>query len=209
MTCIVGIVDNDRVWIGGDSLGVSHYNATVRSDEKVFRNGEFIIGFTSSFRMGQILRYCFTPPVIDTWDVWRYMVAQFIPAVQKALKDHGWERKNTKDDGWASGEVAGGTFLVGVRGHLFRIDDDFQVGVPHHGVAACGCGQEFALGAMWASVEPKAADRARVGLGAAAAHSAGVAPPFILMSDRGDELRKAAVGDWFVVSQHEVVDVRP
>ena len=35
---------------------------TVEKDEKVFQNGDFLISFTSSFRMGQLLRYAFEPP---------------------------------------------------------------------------------------------------------------------------------------------------
>ena len=57
MTCIVGLIDGRRVWMGGDSAGVSGLDITVRADAKVFRNGDFLIGFTSSFRMGQLLAF--------------------------------------------------------------------------------------------------------------------------------------------------------
>lgn len=190
MTCIVGIVEkkDGRVWIGGDSAGVAGYGLTARADEKVFRNGEFVIGFTSSFRMGQILRYCFTPPPIKTWDIWRYMVSEFIPASMKAMRDHGWERK-AKDDGWAGGEIAGGTFLVGVRGQLFKVEGDFQVGIARDGWAAVGCGDDLARGAIWASSAAFEHVRLQRALECAAALSAGVCAPFIMLSDRGDELR--------------------
>ena len=62
MTCIVGLIDGNRVWMGGDSAGVSGLDITVRSDPKVFRNGDFLIGFTSSFRMGQLLAFRLRPP---------------------------------------------------------------------------------------------------------------------------------------------------
>jgi hypothetical protein len=51
MTCIVGLVDGGRVWLGGDSAGVSGWDLTVRADRKVFRNGPYVMGFTTSFRM--------------------------------------------------------------------------------------------------------------------------------------------------------------
>lgn len=57
MTCIVGLVDGDRVILGGDSAGIAGWHLQLRADEKVFRNGPYAIGFTTSFRMGQILRY--------------------------------------------------------------------------------------------------------------------------------------------------------
>lgn len=57
MTCIVGWVEEGQVWIGGDSAGVAKLDLRVRKDEKVFVSGEYVMGFTSSFRMGQLLRY--------------------------------------------------------------------------------------------------------------------------------------------------------
>lgn len=62
MTCIVGLVDKGSIYMGGDSAGVAGLSVTTRADEKVFLNGPFIMGFTTSFRMGQILRYKFVPP---------------------------------------------------------------------------------------------------------------------------------------------------
>ncbi len=84
MTCIVGLVNKGRTYLGGDSAGVSGLDITVRKDKKVFSNGEFVMGFTSSFRMGQVLQYDFVPPEVDDdddEDLMRYMVKKFIPEV--------------------------------------------------------------------------------------------------------------------------------
>jgi ATP-dependent protease HslVU (ClpYQ) peptidase subunit len=62
MTCIVGVNHNGNIYIGGDSAGVAGLQLQIRSDEKVFLTGDFIMGFTTSFRMGQLLRYAFSPP---------------------------------------------------------------------------------------------------------------------------------------------------
>ena len=51
MTCIVGLVENGVVYIGGDSSGVGGWNLMLRKDRKVFRVGEALLGFTSSFRL--------------------------------------------------------------------------------------------------------------------------------------------------------------
>ena len=45
MTCIIGLVENSKVYIGGDSAGVAGYGLSVRADEKVFKKGDFIFGF--------------------------------------------------------------------------------------------------------------------------------------------------------------------
>lgn len=57
MTCIIGLIKNKKVYIGGDSAGVDGLNITIRKDSKVFKINKFIIGYTSSFRMGQLLRF--------------------------------------------------------------------------------------------------------------------------------------------------------
>ena len=62
MTAIVGIAEKGSVYIGGDSAGVAGLSISTRTDVKVFKNGPFVLGFTSSFRMGQILQYKFDPP---------------------------------------------------------------------------------------------------------------------------------------------------
>jgi hypothetical protein len=171
MTCIVGLVNDGKVYIGGDSAAVSGDSLTVRSDEKVFANGRFLFGFTSSFRMGQVLRYGFRPPAYyPDNDVMAYMVTDFIDAVRAALKEAGFARKDDEAE-------SGGTFLVGFKGRLFKVCDDYQVGEAT-GYDACGCGQDIAFGALFASpaIEPQA--RVIQALRAAEAHCSGVRGPY-------------------------------
>lgn len=174
MTCIVGFVEGDTVWIGGDSAGVGGYSLTVRADQKVFRNGAMLFGFTSSFRMGQLLRYALTIPDHDPRvDVDKYMATTFIDAVRECLKAHGWASKKDENE-------RGGVFLVAYKGQLFRIDTDYQVGRPMDGFAAVGCGEDIALGALFASGHLTGRDRADQALQAAERFSAGVRGPFCI-----------------------------
>lgn len=95
MTCIVGIAHEGKVYLGGDSAGVAGLDITKRKDVKVFQNDEFVMGFTSSFRMGQILHYSFTPPKVaveDADDLMAYMVRKFVPAVRAIFKSEGYAR---------------------------------------------------------------------------------------------------------------------
>ena len=50
MTCIVGVAHKGAVYIGGDSAAVAGWALTCRADHKVFKNGDFVMGFTTSFR---------------------------------------------------------------------------------------------------------------------------------------------------------------
>lgn len=176
MTAIAALVDDGKVWMGGDAAGTSGWSLQTRDDPKVFINGEFIIGYTSSFRMGQLLQYCFTPPTpIEGCDGMRYMVTQFIPAVKQCLADGGWK----KNEG---GRDDGGTFLVGWRGGLYMVDDDFQVARMLHKFAAVGCGQDLALGSLLSTGGKEPEYRVIMALEAAGAFSAGVRGPYTVLS---------------------------
>lgn len=177
MTCIAGLVHDGEVYIGGDSAGIAGYHLVPRADAKVFRNGPYLIGFTSSFRMGQILRYEVVLPEPASGDLMRHMVTQFIPAVRAALTEHGWAEKNNERE-------AGGTFLVGVKGRLFEINDDHQVGESLADFAAVGCGATYAMGAM-AVTKGDPERRVLRALKVAERFSAGVRGPFVVMSAKG------------------------
>lgn len=141
MTCIVGIQHAGKVYIAGDSLGSNYVSSVERGDSKVFRNGSYIFGFTSSFRMGQIIRYGFTPPECHDWDVERFMSTTFVKAIKEGFKEHGYGT-----------DKVGGTFLVGYRGRLFKIQDDFQVGWNALPFDSCGSGAEVATGSLYSTM---------------------------------------------------------
>ena len=176
MTCIAAIVDKGKVYIGGDSAGVNRsLNITTRSDKKVFINNNMIMGFTSSYRLGQLLQYKFSPPSQNAHkDDMAYMVSDFIDAVRKCFEDNGFSD--------ADNEKHGGIFLVGYKGRLYKIGQDYQVGEAEIGFDACGCGQDIALGSMYSTKTLKPEARITKALEAATQFSAGVRPPFLIKS---------------------------
>lgn len=190
MTCIVGIAINGTVIIGADSLAGDYYwNRRVRADRKVFKNGELIFGFTTSFRMGQLLEHNLTPPPLhEGQEPYAYAVKQLIPEIRNTLRAGGFMKTE-------NGVENGGRFLVGFRGSLFEIQEDFQVAQTTEKFEAVGSGAQYAMGAMHHAYEqafraPISASEIRLtdvdmarhvlecGLKAAAAFSAGVSAPF-------------------------------
>lgn len=172
MTCIVGLVAEDgTVWMGGDSAGVAGWDLVVRADQKVFTCDRFAFGFTTSFRMGQLLRYALTIPERHAdEDLYGWLTTTFVDAVRECLSAGGFSKK--KD-----GVETGGTFLVGYAGRLFTVEDNFQVGESVHGFTAVGCGESFALGYLW-DREGKPEALVRGALEAAEQFSAAVRGPF-------------------------------
>jgi hypothetical protein len=178
VTAIVGLVDQGTVFMGGDSAGISGYWLETRSDPKVFVARGFLYGFTSSFRMGQLLRFRFQPPAIAHGrDLFEYMATDWIDAVRECFKAHAFGV--TKD-----GQQEGGAFLVGIGGRLFSVHDDFQVGESAHGYDAVGCGREIAVGSLHAThgTGVMASIRIDLALTACALFSIGVRGPFTIKS---------------------------
>lgn len=187
MTCIVAIKKDGAVYMGADSAAVGGLSLTVRADPKIYKNGDYIFGFTSSFRMGQLLGHAFVPPFPYKHlglTIEKFMSTVFVDAVRKCLKDGGYARKDNETE-------SGGLFLVGFEGRIFRIDSDYQVGESSHDFESVGCGSDIALGALWAlheDVPPSA--RIRVALAAAEQFSAGVRGPFLVCDSRVIEVAK-------------------
>ncbi|WP_405101701.1 hypothetical protein [Oceanobacillus sp. FSL H7-0719] len=186
MTCIVGLVENGVTYIGGDSLGSNGYSKTVRKDAKVFKlkdTNNAIVGYTSSFRMGQLLMYASN--LIDKRDEpnidHEYLVTKFVPNVIKLFEDGGYSKNN-------SGEKSGGSFLLGYKGNLYKIESDFQVGESIDSYDACGSGEEFALGSLKTTeglgFSPE--ERVRLALQAASKFSTSVAPPHRIVNTDND-----------------------
>lgn len=190
MTCIVGLVHEGVTYIGGDSLGSNGYSKVVRKDPKVFHIKDIknaVIGYTSSFRMGQILMY--GTGFIDSRDTYekeinhQYLVTKFIPNVIKQFEDGGYSKTN-------SGEKKGGVFLFAYKDNLYKIESDFQVGQSAFNYDACGSGGEFALGSLHSTAgeiqDP--VTRIHKALQAASEFSCGVSAPYTILNTKNNDV---------------------
>ena len=178
MTCIVGYIDkkNKKVIIGADSAGVSGLDITLRRDEKVFKNEDFVIGCTSSFRMIQLLRFSFKPPKVYDKDIYEYMCTDFINSVRKCFEEGGFLKK------YNEGDELGGTFLVAYKDRLFKVCNDFQVSESLAIYDACGCGENYALGSIYSTSKSNSESIVTDALKCAENFSGGVRSPFIILS---------------------------
>ena len=176
MTCIVALKHRGAVHMGADSAGVGGYSLMVRQDPKIYRNGPVLFGFTSSFRMGQLLGHAFRMPLRSPeLSLDKFMVTDFIDAIRKCLKDGGYAKKDNEVE-------SAGRFLVAYASEIFMVDSDYQVGRPTAPFDSVGCGADLALGSLATteriarSLHPQA--RLTLALQAAEDMSAGVRAPF-------------------------------
>jgi ATP-dependent protease HslVU (ClpYQ) peptidase subunit len=181
MTCIVGFIDKykKQMWMGGDSAGVGGLDIRSRKDVKVFEKDGMLIGYTSSFRMGQLLRCKFRrPPLKEGQDVYEYMCTDFMDAIRSLFKSNGYARVENNEE-------TIGVFLVAFKGRLFKIESDLQVGENNYPYDACGCGENYAISAVHMLVKyvrlGKDEEFVEIGLKCAAEFSAGVRSPFKIL----------------------------
>lgn len=175
MTIIIGLEHGGKVYMGGDSGASDGYVSSVVSAPKVFKNGPFLIGFTTSFRMGQLLQYgdLEFSSLPDKNNVNRFLTNDFVDRLRQMWTDRGWmgedEEKREKS----------GLFLLGFMGCLYRVDLDFQVGRNLQGYDAIGSADQVALGAMYGTRKTSKPDvRIRAVLEACGHVNAHVRPPY-------------------------------
>lgn len=162
MTIIVAVKDKNDTIIGADTQASSGWDKINRRDSKVFITHGVGYGFTTSYRMGQILRFHSEFIDLSEGDPFELTVSKLVPMWRGILSTNGY----TKVD---NNRESGGTFIVSFRGRIFTIEGDFQVGEPRSDFAAVGCGSAYALGALYASSDREFSARERVSLAISAA----------------------------------------
>ena len=175
MTCIVGLETENGVYIGGDSASVAGSSLQKTKLRKVFNTGEFLIGYTSSFRMGQLLQYQLSVEKQKDIDDLKYLVTKFIPTIRTLLKDGGYTQisENREEAGF---------FLLGYKGKLYEVDCDFQVNCFIDGIASVGAGAKFIKGALVAYLNEAVEERESIlsALEDTSEYNAYVEEPFIV-----------------------------
>lgn len=182
MTCIVGLVKDDKVYMGSDSAGSDGFLYSIRQEPKVFKRagdrGEMIMGYTSSFRFGQLLEHSLNIPIQPKdMDDHKYMVTEFMDAMRKCLKNGGYARK--KDE-----EEVGGTALIGYHGKLWQMECDFQIALSPVIGDSVGSGVYCAMGALhvMAGLNLSPDKKVKQALSAAEAFIVTVKGPFKIIS---------------------------
>jgi 20S proteasome alpha/beta subunit len=177
MTCIVGLVQNGKVHMAADSAASDTNSVHKRKDSKLFVIDEYLIGFSNSFRMGQILKHDLIPPRASKKDLERIMCIDFVEAVQNCLE----KNKFIIESDEKSTNIA--DLIIGIHGRIFVMDTDFQMGEYKDNYFSIGSGQEYALGSLHSTKHIKTPKTRLVkALSAAAEYTMGVEPPFIYQS---------------------------
>ena len=180
MTCIIGLVCNDEVLIAGDSASVSmsEHFTNPDGDPKVFRNNEFIMGCTTSFRMIQVLQHSLViPRHFEEMDFREYIATRFVDAVRRVFKEAGFA--TNKDE-----VETGGTFIVGYKNNLVKIQDDYSYHISSRGELAIGSGHIPALSSLFSTTGKDAKERLMMAMQATERFNMTVNGPFHVISSK-------------------------
>ena len=143
MTVIVALKENGVVYMGGDSAGTSEHRISVRKDAKVKKIGNILIGFSGSFRAGQIISRDFKCPTRGKkQSLQAFMSTTFINSFLDSLADNDYipPHDNTGVD-----------ILIAIEGKIFSILSDCQIEEVYSHYNAIGSGADSALGALYAT----------------------------------------------------------
>lgn len=183
MTCIAAVAHEGRVYMGGDSAGItddSVLSLGIGNETKIWESEGILFGCCGSFRLSQILRWQMSIPQYNpSAEPLEYLTGGFITAMRESLREHG-NLITLEED---TTENIDGGILLGFCGRVFEIYNDFGVGELIHGYGAVGCGAPVAVGALAATegLDIKPTKRVRSALQAAERHSAGVRGPMTII----------------------------
>ncbi len=187
MTCIIALLDKGTLWMGGDSAIAAGSELRISKISKVFKRSyketEYIIGCSGSARIRQIMEYEMELPQAmapqQGKEVQIFVIQKFIPLLKAALEKNSFLQKKEGIE-----QIEDGKVLLGLNGHIFRIDNFFHVLESEENFEAIGSGSSEAWGAMYATNGQEAKARLELALQAAESATTNVQRPFTIVQAR-------------------------
>jgi len=178
MTCIIGLIDNDTVFMGGDRCECNGWSQRTLAHPKVFKlNNEFLIGISGKARAVSLLRFGFKPPrQKEKQGDYEFISTDFTEAVRKRLKDGGiTEIKDNK-------EKVNAAILIAYKGNLYKMDNVFYIKLVGSNYEATGVSEDCAMGSLYSSREKDPQKKILLALKASEYFHMGVRGPFDIES---------------------------
>ncbi len=148
-TCIVGwkVTEGDRttIYMGSDGQ-VSQGSEMSKGHgyNKIFTNGDFLMGVTGCVYASNLLKHVWTPPDRAEKDTdTNYLYKKVVPDLRRLFKDHG---HTTTVDGL---DRIHENVMLAYNRELYVLHIDFCLIESLRPFEAVGCGRPYALGACY------------------------------------------------------------
>jgi ATP-dependent protease HslVU (ClpYQ) peptidase subunit len=139
MTCCVVYKEDNKIYLAGDKQGSNGNTKRRYKHPKVFKNGKFHFGYTTSFRLGQLLEHHWEAPEkrpSQTEDT--YIFVSVLNSIKRLFKEDDFDKDGN----------CGGTFIMVYNNRMFVIYSDYQF-VEIDDFAAIGCGEDEAEAVLY------------------------------------------------------------
>lgn len=150
MTCVLALkyidVDTNKpvIVLAADKMVSNGSVKRVYTKPKIFKNGDFYIGYTTSFYMGQLLQHTWIPPEKEpNQSDDEYLFRDVIKSLHRMFEDNDFGFK--KPD--AKGEPDRGTFILVYKDRIFEVFSNMSL-LEVDTFASVGCGSEIMQGAI-------------------------------------------------------------
>jgi len=145
MTLIIGIdlqLGKDKyLYLAGDKCGSDGFSKDNYIKPKIFKRDDYAFGYTSSFRMGQLLEHSNISKDLPSWKEEENVYTSFVDWAKTSMKNGGYLQEN-------NGVASGGNFIFFNGKSLYEVQSDFSILVPNDGLLAVGQGEYHAKGIM-------------------------------------------------------------
>jgi ATP-dependent protease HslVU (ClpYQ) peptidase subunit len=148
MTVVVGLVRDNKVYMGSDSCcTMNDLEKTLVHPKVIKLNDQMLVGYAGTLRGAQLMEYTDWLPKYDSssgMDLRNYICVDFIDGLMSLLRENHYVENNL------GVEAHNDIFLVGIQGRLFCIDCEFQVVETTAPYCCIGSGASYAYGSLYA-----------------------------------------------------------
>jgi ATP-dependent protease HslVU (ClpYQ) peptidase subunit len=133
--------------MGADSIAMNGWARDIIAESKMFKRCGMLFGCAGNPRMAQILRYqtVFKAQMGAQSDE-EWLVCEVVERARVAFKEYGYTETE-------NGRELGASFLLGYKGKLYSVEGSFQLCRSARKMCAMGAGDDFALGALHATLK--------------------------------------------------------
>lgn len=157
MTCIVGLVEDNIVYIGGERAASDGDSIISMKNPKVFTKNGWVYGYAGTIGIGQLLDLI---PLDDDIDnIYTYIRLHIVEELKKAIESFS-HTPEEHDTSW----------LIGKNGRLFEFSAA-DWGVVEVDSVAIGGGSQYALGSLYSTQDNNPLYRLEKALEAAITYS--------------------------------------